>query len=307
MLLPLFKALADNTRLRLIAILDRGEFTVQELVGILQMGQSRISRHLKILTEAGVISVKREGTWAYYRLDPQNSYFRSQLPELRDMFYEIEDAERDSAYVNEILAQRSDRSQKFFQQHAHEWDRLARELLPTPDYFPQLYESLPSGELLIEIGVGTGSMLRDLSCITRSVIGVDHSPAMLQAAGERVASDGLGNIDLRLGEMEHLPVENNVADVVLLHMVLHHAASPEAVIAEVQRVLRASGRVFIVDLLRHRHEWVRERLADQWLGFECSELEQWCRTCGLNDIRYQVTEGTSGQSSVVQLEAVKTG
>jgi len=305
-MLPLFKALADNTRLRLIAILDRGEFTVQELVDILSMGQSRVSRHLKILAEAGIIDVKREGTWAYYRLEPSSALFNAQLPLLRRHFPELEGASADSERITTVLAERRQRSQAFFEQHAKEWDRLVNDLLPTPDYLATLLETLEEYGLLVEIGIGTGTLLADLSRISSRVIGVDHAPAMLQLARERLSERNLQNVELRLGEMEHLPLESAEADVALLNMVLHHAASPETVLNEVARVLRPGGRLLIFDLRRHHEEWVRDKLADQWLGFECEELVEWCQCAGFGRSECHVIGGVTGQHSVLWLDAYKT-
>jgi len=302
-MLDFFKALADPTRLRLVAILDRGEFTVQELVEILAMGQSRVSRHLKILLDAGVLGVKREGTWAYYRLATANPLLNSQLPMLREYFAKHDSNHRDAQAAAGILAHRRQRSQSFFDRHARQWDRLARELLPTPDYRERLLESIPRCETLVEVGVGTGSLLEPLSHKAQTVIGVDHSPAMLQTAREVANTAGLKNVDLRLGEMEHLPLEASTADVVLLNMVLHHAPSPEAVINEMSRVLNPGGRLLVVDLLRHQSEWVREKLADQWLGFTCDEVTVWSRQSGLSSTSCTVYPGQGGDYEVFQLTA----
>jgi len=305
-MLDFYKALADPTRLRLIAILDRGEFTVQELVEILAMGQSRVSRHLKILLEAGILMVKREGTWAYYRLAIASSPLSQQLPLLRESFAGQDQVGRDVQAAAGVLAHRRRRSQAFFDRHAHQWDHLVRELLPTPDYREQLLAAVPPCETLVEVGVGTGSLLEPLSRRARAVIGVDHSPAMLQAARDALRVATLVNVDLRLGEMEHLPLESSVADVVLLNMVLHHAASPEAVIDEMARVLRPGGRLLVVDLLRHQSEWVREKLADQWLGFTCDEVCDWSRRAGFPSPSCDVVSGLKGSYAVFQLVADRT-
>ena len=241
MLLDLFKALADPTRLRLVAILDRGEFTVQELVSILEMGQSRVSRHLKILLDAGIVGVKREGTWAYYRLEARNDFILSELSLIRPRFTEIPGYDHDGVELASIMNRRRQRSQHFFDSHAQQWDRIARDLLPTPEYRNTLLDRIPESSLLVEIGVGTGVLLGVLSGRAEQVIGIDHSPAMLDSARSRVEAEKLDNIELRLGEMEHLPLENASADVVVLQMVLHHAPSPEKVMLEVNRVLRDDG------------------------------------------------------------------
>ena len=131
-MLDTLKALADPSRLRLVAVLLRGEFTVQELTHILAMGQSRISRHLKILTEAGVLSVKRQGTWSYYRAGGESPFFEAVRPALEQGFGELSEHESDLATLTEVLEERRRRRQRFFDQHARQWDDLARTLLPVP-------------------------------------------------------------------------------------------------------------------------------------------------------------------------------
>jgi ArsR family transcriptional regulator len=306
MLIDLFKALADPTRLRLVAILDRGEFTVQELVSVLDMGQSRVSRHLKILHDAGIVGVKREGTWAYYRLEPNNDNVSSQITLLRPRLSEIDGFERDGAGLASIMAHRRQRSQQFFDSHAQQWDRIARDLLPTPDYRNRLLSRIPDSGLLVEIGVGTGGLLVALSDKAEQVIGIDHSPAMLDSARARVDEDNLENIELRLGEMEHLPLESKTVDVIVLQMVLHHAPSPEKVMLEVKRVLRPGGIVLVADLERHEAEWARERLADQWLGFTSTELDAWCEKAELSVEDCLRVSGEKDGYPVLILQARKT-
>jgi len=301
--LELYKALADPTRLRLIAILDHGEFTVQELVEILAMGQSRISRHLKILHAAGVVGVKREGTWGYYRLDPVNPLFKDHLPVLRARFDTLPHAGADAAAIVRLLARRRQRSQAFFESHASRWDQLVQDLLPTPDYQAKMLESMSPCATLVEIGVGTGVLLEPLSRKAQHLIGIDHAPAMLKTAHDRIVTLGLKNVELRLGEMEHLPLEGASVDGLVLHMVLHHASAPELVVREGARVLRPGTQITIVDLVRHPHEWVRERLADQWLGFTCEELESWCEHGGFEEIVCQEIAGKEEDYAVLICQA----
>src|SRR6185369_2421655 len=139
-MLEIFKALADPCRLRLTAVLLAGEFTVQELTRIMGMGQSRISRHLKILTEAGVLIVKRQGTWSYYRAGEGNSFFGAIRPAFERNMEALPERSRDLAAVAAVLEERRRRSQEFFDQHARQWDDLARTLLPVPEYRQRLLD-----------------------------------------------------------------------------------------------------------------------------------------------------------------------
>lgn len=295
-MLELLKSLADPCRLRLVAVLLRGEFTVQELTLMFAMGQSRISRHLKILAEAGVLSVKRQGTWSYYRVGDGNPLFNALLPALEQGLERLPQREEDLAALARILEERRSRSREFFDRHALQWDDLCRALLPLPDYRERLVAALPVGIPILEVGVGTGALLPELVACGRTVIGVDHSAAMLDEARRRVEAAGLDGVELRLGEMAHLPLPDRSVGCVVVNMVLHHAPDPQAVLREVARVLLPGGLLLIADLARHEHEWARERLADQWLGFEGEELHHWLQAAGFGEVGIEtmVAEGTEG-------------
>ncbi len=306
MLLDTLKALADPCRLRLVAILLRGEFTVQELTAILGMGQSRVSRHLKILTEAGVLSVKRQGTWSYYRISTADGFFTTIRPALEPELAQLPEQTHDLAAIAAILEARHQRSRQFFDQYARQWDDLARTLLPVPDYREQLLALVPQGGLVVEIGLGTGGLLPALAARADSVIGVDHSPAMLNEARLRLDQEGVNGIELRLGEMQHLPLPDRAADCAILNMVLHHAADPRSVLAEIRRVLVAGGQLLLADLSRHERELAREQLADQWLGFEEEELRSWLRAAGFDSVTIVQIPPLTGQEAVLLVQAYTT-
>ena len=240
-MLSTFKALADPTRLRLLAVLARGEFTVQELTSIVDMGQSRVSRHLKILSEAGLLSVKRQGTWAYYRLSDSNQFFADIRPLVESRLNQDALATADRERLLAVLENRRWKSLAFFDRHARQWDKLVRDSLPTADYQKLLLESVPDLKIALEVGVGTGNLLEGLRHRAQMVVGVDHSSVMLEQARQRVLDSGLNGIELRLGEMRHLPVSDNEVQWVVLNMVLHHAASPQQVFCELARVLSPGG------------------------------------------------------------------
>ena len=303
-MIELFKALADPCRLRLVAVLLRGEFTVQELTQILGMGQSRISRHLKILTEAGVLSVKRQGTWSYYRAGEDNAFFGAIRPAFERELDRLPERRDDLSALTLALEARRKRSLEFFDRHARQWDSLSRTLLPVPRYLDRLLALVPTVAALLEIGVGTGTLLPDLAGRATQVIGVDHSPAMLEEARRRLAADGQGGVELRLGEMTHLPLADGGAGCVVANMVLHHAADPQAVLHEIFRVLQPEGILVLADLARHEREWAREQLADQWLGFEEYELQGWLKAAGLAKVEVERI-GAQGQEDVLLIKAVK--
>lgn len=304
-MLELFKAFADPCRLRLTAVLLRGELTVQELTRIMGMGQSRISRHLKILTEAGVLSVKRQGTWSYYRAGEENAFFCAMRPAFERELEQLPERHQDLAALAAVLEERRKKNLEFFDRHARQWDTLARTLLPIPEYQERLLALIPTVARLLEIGVGTGALLPELKSRAAEVIGVDHSPAMLEEARRRLSEAGKKGIELRLGEMTHLPLMDGGAGCVVANMVLHHAADPLAVLKEMVRVLEPGGAVVLADLARHEREWAREQLADQWLGFEENELRSWFGSAGLERVELVRVAASEGQEEVLLVRGSK--
>jgi len=305
MLLDILKALSDATRLRILALLRHGEFTVTELVELLGMGQSRISRHLKILMDAGVLAVKRQGTWGYYRLRQDNALLQALLPVLDAHAGQIEGRKQDLEALASWLERRRRSSRDFFNLHARSWDALVQELLPTEDYVPKLLSNLSACGTLVEVGAGTGRLLSELARFAEKLVAVDQSDRMLQQARSSAEAAGLKDVSYRLGEMSHLPLQDAEADALIACMVLHHAPQPQAVLAEFGRVLKPGGRLLLADLVRHEQEWVRERLLDLWLGFEPQEMGDWCRGAGFTEIRTRTMASAPGKQPVFILSAVK--
>jgi ubiquinone/menaquinone biosynthesis C-methylase UbiE len=265
----------------------------------MDMGQSRISRHLKILSEAGVLAVKRQGTWSYYRAGEGNSFFAAIRPVFEREMKALPQRSQDLAAVAEVLEERRRRSQEFFDRHARQWDDLARTLLPVPEYRRRLLEQVPEGVTVLEIGVGTGGLLTELAAKSTQVIGVDHSPAMLEEARRRLSAAGISGVELRLGEMSHLPLPDASVGCVVANMVLHHAADPARVLTEIRRVLASGGLLLIADLARHEREAAREQLADQWLGFEEAEMTGWLGKAGFVEVEIERIAAASGEESVL--------
>ncbi len=304
-MLQTLKALADPTRLRLLGILTHGEFTVQELTAILSMGQSRISRHLRILTDAGIASVKRQGTWGYYRLDMGDSLFDELWSNLERHLDTLADWPKDRNNLMSALEERRGRSQRFFDQHATQWDQLARELLPVVDYRSQLLQQVPHCHALLEVGGGTGALLPALSVKADQIVAVDHSAPMLAEARKHATQQGVPKVEFRLGEMSHLPLCDAEVNWAVLDMVLHHAPQPALVLRELARVLDSQGGVTIADLQRHEQEWVRSRLADQWLGFDIAELEDWFHQAGFDTPEFRYVSASGQEHDVIICTARK--
>lgn len=301
-MVALLKALADPLRLRLLDVLGRGELTVQNLTTLLNLGQSKVSHHLKILCDVGILAVKPQGTWNYYRIVEDEPLFRSIWPEIRKRIESLPQHRDDMQALLAFQEQRRQQNLQFFEQHARVWDDLAQDLLPTPDYLPQLFEHIPADSELAELGVGTGSLLPELASRCRRLVGIDHSAAMLAEAGRRLAASGLG-CDLRLGDLTHLPLADAGLDVVLMNMVLHHVAQPAAVLAEALRVLRPGGVLIIADLQRHQQDAARSSMADVWLGFERNELSDWLLKAGFDVELMEEINGETGEFGVLLMVA----
>ncbi len=256
------------------------------------------------MNKLGLLQVERQGTWRYYRLAPRNELFMELWPVLDKHLAELAFYDKDAAAVSKIMASRRKRSQEFFDRHAKEWDSLHVELLNLPDYQETLLALLPEGGLMVEIGVGSGTLLPMLAHKASRIIGLDQSPAMVSLARETVAEHRLADrVDVRLGEMNYLPFADSSTQAVVMNQVLHHAEQPGDVIKEVSRILTADGVLVIADLTRHEHDWARERLADQWLGFNLNELESWLAEAGMRMISYQEYGDKERQQSVFLLAA----
>jgi ArsR family transcriptional regulator len=278
-LLPIYKALADESRLRLLRALLQGRFNVNELVRIVAMGQSRVSRHLRLLLDAGLIVVQREGTWAYYEAAPSNgdTCVGAQLDLVRSHASELPHDDSDATRRLECLEQRRQRSSAFHERAAADWTLLRQELFANQSACARVLEVFNNVDCVADLGCGGGELLAGLCERSGHVIGVDGSPAMLDEARRRVAlleSSQRMRVELRLGTLEHLPLANAEIDAALLNMVLHHIADPPAVLAEVRRALAPNGRVAVCDLAAHDDEEMRERHGDQWLGFSTEHMQR---------------------------------
>ncbi|MFC1820274.1 ArsR/SmtB family transcription factor [Thermodesulfobacteriota bacterium] len=266
-----FKALADITRLRLLNILFHSELSVNEIVSILDMGQSRVSRHLKILTDAGFLECRRDGVWAFYFVistGPGREFIDSikYLLDQEPLFRE------DILHAEHIVQDRNLETVRFFNEIASKWDLLKTEILGDFNLNDTIISEINECDIAVDLGCGTGELMEKLKTVANVVIGVDSSSNMLELARERLNTGG-HEFDLRLGELEHLPLKNSEADCAVISMVLHHLPKPETVIAEICRVLRKNGTLIVVDYDKHEDEDMRKIYGDRWLGFSRDEVE----------------------------------
>ena len=278
--LKYFKALSDETRIRLINILLHYELKVGELVSVLEMGQSRISRHLKILAEAGLVENLREGVWGFYHI-ARSGPGRSFINAVRYLF------EDDSAYAEDIsraarvIEERKRHTLQFFDHIAPRWDLFKGEIIGDFDLNRAIFQEVGNYAVGVDLGCGTGDLLDVMSGHAEKVIGVDSSPRMLEEARKRFSDRG-DAIEIRLGEIEHLPLSDGEADLAVISLVLQYLTRPEAAISEVSRILKKGGRFILADFEKHDQEILREKYGARWLGFSGSELERWLEGKGFS-------------------------
>ena len=274
-------ALADGTRCRALLVLARQELTVSELCSVLQLPQSTVSRHLKILADGGWIQARPEGTRRLYRLDPEelDPPARGLWRLAREQVATIPAARQDSDRLEVVLAERRSRSQEFFSSAAGQWDRMRDELFGTRIYSHSLLGLLQEDWTVGDLGCGTGPVAAALAPFVGRVVAVDGSRAMLDAARARL--DGTSNVDLRCGELESLPLRDRRLDAATLILVLHHLPDPGQVLAEVARVLRPGGKLLLVDMLPHdRHEY-QQQMGHVWMGFSEDQIGRLLAAAGL--------------------------
>jgi ubiquinone/menaquinone biosynthesis C-methylase UbiE len=275
------KAVAEPTRLRILCLCAEGELAVSEITQILGQSQPRVSRHLKILADAGLLIPMREGNWTFYRLERLENQVTSAALSLvpADDPTLLQDRSR----LEQVRSKRRAEADAYFEAHANTWDAIRRLHIDASQVDTMLLRQVPSGtyDSLLDIGTGTGEVLALLAPRVRQAIGIDNSRDMLALARDRITGAGLSSASLRLGDMYALPLADQSVDLVTVHLVLHFADAPERVVAEASRVLKTGGRTIIVDFAHHTREELRTRHAHRRLGFKDSEVRTWFQQCGL--------------------------
>src|ERR1700744_2836355 len=289
-LLAMLRAAADPTRLRLLLVLREAELTVSELTQILGQSQPRVSRHLKLLCDAGLIQRFKEGSWVFYR-----SAERGDGAELGTLLAELAQRETDSLDTDRrrlaaVREARAADAARFFKDNAADWERIRSLHAPEKDVEDAISKVVRAApvESLLDAGTGTGRMLELLAPEIKHGVGVDVSPEMLAIERDRLSRGHIQHCQVRQSDVFHMPfaagTSDNGFDAALFHQVLHYLDDPQAAVAEAARVLKPGGRVLIVDFAPHDLEFLRSELAHRRLGFSDKEVQGWFEALHLKPV-----------------------
>ena len=283
-LVGVLKAAGEGTRLRLLALLADGDHSVKDLTEILKQSQPRVSRHLKLLADAGLVERNAEGAWAYYGLS-QNGHGAALAQWLIGRI-DPADAERrrDRERQDAVRAVQQEQAAEYFAKVAGSWDLLRRLHVPEEAVEAAVVKALAGQDidLLVDLGTGTGRMLEVLAGSYRRGIGIDSSREMLSVARARLSSAGIGHAQVRLGDIADLDVSVGAADVVVIHQVLHYFDDPGRMLTQARRLLKPGGSMLIVDFAPHDLEFLRTDHAHRRLGLSDAQMSGWAAAAGLD-------------------------
>ena len=277
--------LADPLRCRMLVVLERHELTVSELCTVLQLPQSTVSRHLKTLADASWLTARRDGTSRYYSsaVSELDGGAQRLWPLIREQITGTTAADHDERRLKSVIARRRSKSQEFFSSASGEWDRLRADLFGDTFHLRALLGLLDPAAVIGDLGCGTGQLSQLVAPFVREVVAVDGSADMLRAARGRLAEHR--NVDVRLGTLEALPVDNGQLDIAIMGLVLHHVPDPGVVLTEAARVLTPGGRLLVIDMLPHDRAEYQQQMGHVWLGFPEPQLRKWLSAAGFESVR----------------------
>ena len=281
--------LADGVRSRMVAVLERHELTVGELCAVLQLPQSTVSRHLKMLADAGWVTSRRDGTSRYYSAVQSPQATSGKLWSLlREQVAGTSTVDQDARRVKSVMSRRQTASQQFFETGAGRWDKIREELFGRWSHLHALAGLLDERWVVGDLGCGTGQISAALAPFVSAVVAIDRSGEMLQAARRRLRE--FPNVEVRRGELEAPPIDDGSLDAATLTLVLHHASDPSAVLAAAARKLRPGGRLLLTDMLPHDREEYRQQMGHVWLGFKEDHVRRLLSAAGFERIRITALE-----------------
>jgi ArsR family transcriptional regulator len=282
------RALSDATRLRIIALLETEELSVQELQEITRLGQSRISTHLGLLQESGLLQSRREGKRTFYRLNREPEGTTGELMSLAIRgARELPEDAADRINLKRILNRRREQAQVYFNQVAGRFDRVYGPGRSWQGFGHLLLRIVPP-LVVADLGSGEGLISELLARRCKKVIAVDNSEKIVKYGAAKARKNGLKNLEFRQGNLQDPPIDPSSVDLVILSQALHHAEEPADAIAAGYRILRPHGQILILDLLKHGFDKARESYGDRWLGFQESDLHRWLEDAGFRKIEISV-------------------
>lgn len=282
-------ALAEPLRLRIARLLERAELSVGEVGRVVQLPQSTISRHLRVLSDAGWTIRRSEGPATLYRvvLDDLPGPMRAVWIAIRDSLGKdplAAEIAADELRLGSVLAERREDSRAFFGRVAGQWDDVRTELFGSRFTAAALLGLLDPAWTVADVGCGTGNAAELLAPVVRRVVAIDQSAPMLNAARKRLA--GAQNVEFRAGDLESLPLGNGEVDAAVCTLVLHHVPEPGRACREFRRVIRPGGRLLVVDMLEHDRVDYRHSMGHRWLGFSAEQVGAWLSAAGFGDVRF---------------------
>src|SRR5437764_4097692 len=286
--LKCLRALSDPTRLRIVALLEKDELSVNELQEVTRMGQSRISTHLGLLQDSGLVQSRREGKRTFYRLTESVNGTAGEFIQLAIRgSKELQEHASDQINLKRILNRRREQAQVFFNQVAGRFDRVYGPGRSWQAFGHLLLRILPP-LVVADLGAGEGLLSELLARRCKKVIAVDNSEKMVEFGARKAKKNGLKNLEFRRGDLQNPPIEPESVDLVILSQALHHAEKPGEAIQAAHRMLVPGGQLLILDLSKHKFEKAHELYGDRWLGFAESDLQRWLEAAGFKKIEISV-------------------
>jgi ArsR family transcriptional regulator len=282
------RALADPTRLRIVALLEKDELSVNELQEITRLGQSRISTHLGLLADCELVRSRRDGKRTFYKLNQTAEGAAGEFIQIAIRgAKELPEQAHDQINLKRVLARRKEQAQVFFNQVAGRFDRVYGPGRSWQAFGHLLLRILPP-LVVADLGSGEGLLSELLARRCKKVIAVDNSEKIVAFGAAKAKKNGLKNLEFRLGDLQNPPIEANSVDLVILSQALHHAEVPAEAIAAAHKILKSGGQILILDLLRHKFDKARELYGDRWPGFAESDLHRWLESAGFKKIEISI-------------------